>query len=210
MQKTLTGESVISGLIEAYNRKDQEEIVKIAFGLVEHEDNGARKEIIDVLGKDIGSIKDGYGRSLAHDMVKYGNDEVRKKIIDVLGKDIWSIKDNDLVSVAYVSVRYGGSEVHKKVIGVLGKEGAGTENIKEDFWNVIDILITAGGSEERKKIIDVLGKDIGSINDEGDLSIAKFGFWIIASNALSVTSAPKYFLALLASSIPRFFSKSSD
>ena len=163
MQKTLTGESVISGLIEAYNRKDQEEIVKIAFGLVEHEDNGARKEIIDVLGKDIGSIKDGYGRSLVHDMVKYGNDEVRKKIIDVLGKDIWSIKDNDLVSVAYVSVRYGGSEVHKKVIGVLGKEGAGTENIKEDFWNVIDILITAGGSEERKKIIDVLGKDIGSI-----------------------------------------------
>ena len=84
MQKTLTGESVISGLIEAYNRKDQEEIVKIAFGLVEHEDNGARKEIIDVLGKDIGSIKDGYGRSLAHDMVKYGNDEVRKKIIDAL------------------------------------------------------------------------------------------------------------------------------
>ena len=198
MQKTLTGESVISGLIEAYNRKDQEEIVKIAFGLVEHEDNGARKEIIDVLGKDIGSItdregrslahdmvkygndevrkkiidvlgkdigsiKDGYGRSLAHDMVKYGNDEVRKKIIDVLGKDIWSIKDNDLVSVAYVSVRYGGSEERKKVIGVLGKEGAGTENIKEDFWNVIDILITAGGSEERKKIIDVLGKDIGSI-----------------------------------------------
>ena len=163
MQKTLTGESVISGLIEAYNRKDQEEIVKIAFGLVEHEDNGARKEIIDVLGKDIGSIKDGYGRSLAHDIVKYGNDEVRKKIIDVLGKDIWSIKDNDLVSVAYVSVRYGGSEVHKKVIGVLGKEGAGTENIKEDFWNVIDILITAGGSEVHKEIIDVLGKDIGSI-----------------------------------------------
>ncbi len=143
-KKTKTENPELLLLSEAYNKKDMAKVAEIVFPLIENKNPIICGKVIDILGEDIGNIKNEYGWSVAHILAAKGDNEVRKKIIELFGKEIENIKDEKGQSVADILFNNGDIDIKLKVNILLilnlinNNEKSFTERLLSNTINIYD------------------------------------------------------------------------
>ncbi len=122
--------------------------------------------ILKSLGKNIATIKDKNGYTLAHALAQYGNEKVQNKILDMFGKGTATIKDNQGWTLAHALAQYGKGKVQERLIKLFRKD---IETIKDKEGNILArALAEYGDFKAQKLVIKIMGKDIGKENKRED------------------------------------------